>query len=244
MDPDGNPSQRSVPLVVVYDQPAPCPYLPDCQSRMPLEYPLSLITEAMLDELLDLGYRRSGNFYYKTHCDPCDECKPTRVPLARFTMTASMRRVLSRGDRDLHIQFGAPQFSDQRLDLYNLHRLQRQLSLNDGPIDAEDYKRFLVDTNCSTQEMTFWRGDQLVAVAISDLGDASVSLVYCYFDPGMSRYSLGTYSILKHIQWASARECRYVYLGMYVADNVHLSYKARFQPQQRLCDGQWIAFDR
>ena len=55
----------------------------------------------------------------------------------------------------------------------------------------------------------------------------------------MSRYSLGTYAILKQLQWAKESGRKFVYLGMYVANNSHLNYKARFGPQERLFDGKW-----
>ena len=35
---------------------------------------------------------------------------------------------------------------------------------------------------------------------------------------------------------------RYYYLGLYVKDCSHLSYKARYYPHQRLIDGKWVDF--
>ena len=35
---------------------------------------------------------------------------------------------------------------------------------------------------------------------------------------------------------------RHLYLGLYIADNVHMSYKSRFQPNERLIDGRWVRF--
>jgi arginyl-tRNA--protein-N-Asp/Glu arginylyltransferase len=102
----------------------------------------------------------------------------------------------------------------------------------------------LVDTCCqSTLELQFRREGQLVAVSIVDCGAQSLSAVYTYFDPAFDRLSLGTYSILKQMQLAESTQRKYVYLGMYVAQNQHLNYKARFRPQERLIGGRWIAFD-
>ena len=81
-------------------------------------------------------------------------------------------------------------------------------------------------------------------VAIVDVGRESTSAVYTHFDPAAARYRLGTYAILKQIEWARDSGRRFVYLGMYVASNRHLNYKARFMPQQRLCHGRWTDFDR
>ncbi len=244
-DSDGTHGQTFASLVVVHDHRSPCPYLPNREARMPLEYSLATVSATMLDQLLQQGYRRSGNFFYKTKCDACSECQPTRVPIDRFNLTASMRRVLSRGDRELRFQTGPPLVSDERLRLYNLHRKERNLDVAEGEQRGdqrgeEDYVSFLVDTSCPTRELTLWQGERLVAVAVTDVGMQSLSLVYCYFDPQLSRYSLGTYSILKHIELARRGGHRFVYLGMYVAGNRHLSYKARYQPQERFRDGQWM----
>jgi arginine-tRNA-protein transferase len=35
---------------------------------------------------------------------------------------------------------------------------------------------------------------------------------------------------------------RYLYLGLYIAESLHMRYKARFVPHQRLLDGKWLEF--
>jgi arginine-tRNA-protein transferase len=116
------------------------------------------------------------------------------------------------------------------------------LGLRDEPIDGDSYRAFLVDSCCETVELSIYHSDQLIAVATVDCGQSSVSAVYTYFDPSFSRYSLGTYAILKQIQWSLETGRTFVYLGMYVADNKHLNYKARYLPQERFIDGEWVPF--
>jgi arginine-tRNA-protein transferase len=70
-----------------------------------------------------------------------------------------------------------------------------------------------------------------------------LSAVYTYFDPQFEKLSLGTYAILKQMQLAENTGRKYVYLGLYVAENQHLNYKARFTPQERLIDGRWVTFE-
>ena len=70
-----------------------------------------------------------------------------------------------------------------------------------------------------------------------------MSAVYNFFDPQYSRLSIGTYSILKQIEFAQKTNRQFVYLGLYVQQNQHLNYKARFTPQERLIDGRWVAFE-
>ena len=232
------PSEGQCKLIVVQDQLQVCPYLESTTARMPLRLPVGDVTPQITDQLLAAGYRRSGDFVYRTQCPSCTECKPTRIEVSQFKMTGSMRRVLKRGDRDLSITWAAPVITQPRIDMFNRHRGERSLG-NGERVDASSYGAFLVDSCCDTQELSVFLQDQLIAVAVIDVGETSISAVYTHFDPDHARYSLGTYAILKQIQWAQEMGRTYVYLGMYVADNSHLNYKARFGPQQRLCDGQW-----
>ena len=230
-------------LIVVQDQLQPCPYLDGITARMPLRLPVGSVTPVVTDQLLAMGYRRSGDFVYRPQCPSCSECKATRIDVLRFQLTTSMRRVQKQGDRDLTYRWGQPHVDAKRVWLFNQHRSLRGLGQGSGPIDAESYRSFLVDTCCDTVELAVSLGDQLVAIAIVDAGKTSTSAVYTHFDPAASRYSLGTYAILKQIQWAKETGRRLVYLGMYVAANRHLNYKARFMPQQRLFGDQWVDID-
>ena len=230
-------------LVVVYDAIQECPYLEGRVARMPLEHSRSALTPADVDRLLEQGYRRTGTLFYRTHCPSCRECVPTRVDVSQFVETRSMRRVLNRGDRELKIEFGRPQADEQRVRLFNEHRLARGLSRN-GPVTDSDYREFLVATSIETIEISFFQGDRLVGVAIVDSGAESLNAVYTHFSVVAERYSIGTLAILKQLEFARATGRRYVYLGLFVADNAHLNYKARFRPQQRLIGTEWRDVER
>ena len=241
--PGNSPDQSSAAslqsLLPIHDEPQPCPYLPDQQARMPLLWsprPLSLVET---DDFLAAGYRRSGQFLYHTQCPSCAACIPTRVPASQFTWSRSLKRVLQKCDATLRVRIQPPVIDDRRLQLINLHRSSRGLGRTSEPLEQADYASFLVETCCDTQELSYWLNDQLIAVAIADVGQTAISAVYCFFDPAHSRLSLGTYSILKQLQWVQQSHRQFLYLGMYVEANPHLSYKARFLPQQRLVDGTW-----
>lgn len=208
---------------------------------MPLNLPVGTVTPEVLDELLSLGYRRSGDFVYRTQCPFCRACEPTRVQVGLVQLSRSLRRVLRRGDRELSYRWGRPLVDDARIELFNRHRKTRGLDRHDRPIDAEAYRSFLVESCCNTRELTITRGGQPIAVSIVDFGRRSLSAVYTYFEPDAGRYSLGTYAILKQIEMARQSGRRYLYLGMYVADNRHLNYKSRYTPQERLIGGRWVS---
>lgn len=210
---------------------------------MPLRLPVGEVTPEVTDGLLALGYRRSGDFVYRAECPQCRECKPTRVDVSKFRYTGSLTRVKKRGDRDLTFQWGRPLVDEHRIWLFNQHRAQRGLGQGSTDIDAESYRAFLANTCCHTKELAIYLGQSLVAVSIVDIGRRSTSAVYTHFDPAAGRYSLGTYALLKQIEWAQQNGRQFVYLGMYVAANPHLNYKARFLPQQRLFGDTWLELE-
>jgi len=155
-----------------------------------------------------------------------------------------MKRVVQQGNHHLEMRVGSPSDDAVHLGLFNLHRRQRNLAASNDAYSFEDFHGFLIESCCETFELSFWDHESLVACSIVDCGHQSVSAVYTFFDPAYSRLSPGTYSILKQIEWTVQLGKRYLYLGMFVADNQHLRYKARFAPQERLVDSKWIAFEQ
>lgn len=229
-------------LKLIVDESSVCPYLNGQTARMPLSLPEGNVTGDQFDAILAAGYRRSGWFFYRTQCKACHACEPLRIEVANFNESRSMRRVRRLGDEHLQMQVAAPVLDDERLRVFNAHRAGRKLDRGEPEADASDYASFLLNSFCEVLELSFWDGDKLVAVAITDVGDKSLSAVYCYFDPAYSWLSPGTYSILSQTSLAKKDGYKWLYLGMFVADNAHLCYKARFGPHERLRSGQWQPF--
>lgn len=225
-------------LLQVQDSPSPCPYIDSLTAHMPLLYPVAPLDGDDVDSLLAGGFRRSGSLLYYTRCAPCYACEPTRVDVSTFQFSGSFKRVLRRAENELSLTWQKPLVDESRVQLYNAHRVGRDLG-NHPPIDASEYRGFLTDSCWPTLELEIRSGDQLIGISIMDVGRTSVSAVYTHFDPAASRFSPGTLSVLKQIEWATAHHRRWVYLGLYVRSNPHLNYKSRFVPQQRLIAGEW-----
>ena len=228
--------------IVVFDVPHPCSYLPGRTARLPYRHPVERLTPEQFDERLAEGDRRSGVFLYRTQCPHCRACQPIRLEVENFRPSATQRRTQRRGDAILTVKIGPPIIDHQRVRLFNLHRDGRGLGNDDSPLDEQAYAEFLTDTCCETLELSYWHEDRLVAVAIADAGHNSLSAVYCFYDPSFKLLSLGTYSILHEVQFCRATDRRYLYLGFFITESPHMSYKARFTPHQRLIDGQWTDF--
>ena len=78
---------------------------------------------------------------------------------------------------------------------------------------------------------------------MTDRGERAMSAVYCYYDPSLPKLSLGTYSILKQLELCQRWDLDWLYLGLYIEGCDAMSYKARFQPHERLVDGTWTRFE-
>jgi arginine-tRNA-protein transferase len=120
-----------------------------------------------------------------------------------------------------------------------LHREGRGLNRGDLPIDEPGYAEFLTDTCCDTLEICYRYQNQLVAVAIADMGKNAINAVYCFYDPAFRLLSLGTYSVLREVELCRSTNRQYLYLGFYIAQSPHMAYKARFRPHERLINGRW-----
>ena len=230
--------------IVIIDETEQCPYLADQVARMPLRMPLGRISQDDADRRLAEGHRRTGEFIYQTNCPNCVACEPIRLDTQRFQFSRNHKRIIRRGDRQFVQQFAPMQADVQRVSLFNKHRRLRGLAKRDTDIDSEEYVWGFVRSCFDSFEITYWLGQRLIGVAVCDLARTSVSAVYTFYDPDFKSESVGTYSILKQVEFCRERNLKYLYLGYYVAGSPHMKYKSRFLPNERLINGKWESFEK
>lgn len=216
-----------------------CPYLADRTAVLPTRWYPEDLDGVTFDRLLAQADRRVGRTFYRPACPDCDACEGIRVPVAGFWPTKSQRKVWRR-NADLRVTVGAPQVDSRRVHLFNRHKRER--GLGDSGITPVHYASWLVASCVPTVETRYWLDDELVGVGILDVGATAANSVYFYFDPSHEDRSLGTFSVLAEIEWVRRRGMKYYYLGLYVRECAHLSYKTRFGPHERLVGGVWKPF--
>ena len=209
-----------------------------------MRMPIGRVSLWQTDWRLAAGHRRTGEFIYQTRCPSCNACQPARVVCNDYVFSKNAKRVLAKNDRQFKQIFSEPRSDPDRIALFNLHRKSRGLANNDSDIDDEGYEWGFVRSCMNSFEITYWQDEKLVCVALCDLGKTSLSAVYTFYDPGFADNSIGTYSVLKQIQYCQKRGLEHLYLGYYVEDSPHMKYKARFAPQDRLINGQWKRFEK
>ena len=227
---------------VVYDGLTRCPYISGQIARLPMRLPERPLEADEFEARLAAGDRRQGMLLYRPRCPLCNACEPIRLRVGDFSPTASQRRALRRGDREMEVVISRPRASREKVALYNCHKQGRQLWVGDDPIDLEGYEEFLVETCVDSIEFEYRVAGRLVGVAICDRSANSLSAVYCFYDPSLPQLSIGTYSIMKQLDLCRSWGLEFLYLGLFVADCDAMTYKARFTPHERLVQGAWQRF--
>lgn len=224
---------------LVHDAEEECPYLDDQVARMPLRWQMRTLSGEELDAALATGDRRVGRMLYRTNCPACTACEPLRVRVQDFKPSKSQRRVWSK-NQDIKVTVGPAVYSEERLELYNRHKLERGLSRDGKAMTPQGYEGWFLRSCVQTVEMCFELDGRLVAVSIVDVGARDTSSVYHFFDPDIADRSMGTFSALVELAWSRSRGGRFHYLGLYVGGCSRLNYKDRFKPNERAIGGRWV----
>lgn len=218
--------------------PYPCSYVPDRQARSQVAAPGHLINADTYSHLVEQGFRRSGLFTYRPHCDTCQACIPVRVDTAAFTPNRSQRRAWTR-HQNLRAFVAELAWSPEHYALYTAYQQSRHPGGGMDEDSRTQYAQFLLTSRVNTRLVEFREPDgRLVMVSIIDVLDQGLSSVYTFYDPE-ARGSLGTYSILWQIEQCRSLQLPWLYLGYWIEASRKMAYKAAFQPLQRLIDGTW-----
>ncbi|KAF3982638.1 MAG: arginyltransferase [Methylococcales symbiont of Hymedesmia sp. n. MRB-2018] len=226
----------SIPLFLTPE--SSCNYLDKRNSQSAFVHPSFHLNTAIYSQLIEQGFRRSGNEVYRPHCINCSECIASRLLVEQFILSRNQKRCLKKNQQTTVIVKPA-QFEQAHYHMYMRYQQHKHQQGGMANSTEEEYINFFGSHWCHTLFIEFSIDNELAAIAIVDLLDNALSAVYTFFEPKFSFYSLGTYAVLWQQNHAKALKLDYLYLGFWIKHCQKMSYKTQYQPIQGYINNSW-----
>ena len=208
-----------------------CSYIPGLEQTT--HYKIIQECDAVYNaHLIERGWRRFGNMYFRPMCEGCSACESIKVDVKNYQFSKSERRVIKK-NAHLKMVLRKPTASHAHIALFEKYHdyMHERRGWDKQPINIKNYyMSFVNGYNEYGYEVLFFDEDKLVAVDLIDILPNGISSIYFYYDPDYSHLSLGKYSMLRQISYAKTHNLDWIYLGYYVKECQSLAYKADYKP--------------
>ncbi len=186
------------------------------------------VRPGQLDMLLADGWRHFGTHFFRyslnVYRDEIRRVLPLRVRLADFRFSKSQRRCL-RKNSDLRIESG-PIYLTRDCDvLFHRHKGRFETGIPTSILEFLSHDPAYIP--CEAREIAVYDDERLIAVSYFDVGKRTVSGIYAMFDPEYASRGLGTFTMLKEIEFALATGCEFYYQGYAYEGHSFYDYKKR-----------------
>lgn len=220
-----------------------CGYLPGKMAQSLIAAPQHLVNAEIYSSLIDQGFRRSGKFAYRPHCENCQECVSVRIPVDEFLPSRSQKRAFKK-HQHLTASIVPVDFYEDHYALYTAYQAARHLDGTNPEKEEENgieqYRNFLCQSNVESVLVEFRDQQVLKMVSVIDIVHNGISAVYTFYDTTDASSSYGTYNIMWQAEWAKSLRLPYLYLGYWIKDSPKMAYKQKFRPLEKLMQNKWI----
>jgi len=209
----------SIPLFLTQEH--PCAYLEGEIAQSVFVHPTYPATTSIYAQLIEQGFRRSGDEIYAPHCPHCSACIPVRLAVEKFKPSRSQKRCLNKNTETKAIVKPAV-FEQAHYDMYLRYQAIRHSDGSMANAGPDDYLNFLSSSWCDTRFVEFTINNELAGIAVID-----------QFEKAWS-------AVLWEIEQATLQQKEFLYLGFWIKACKKMAYKSDYQPMQLLIDKQWI----
>ena len=231
--------ERERRLAVLATPEHDCPYIAGRIARTAFIDPYATLDTRLYADLIQQGFRRSGDYLYRPSCPSCSACQSLRIPVNRFNPRRRHRRCL-RDNAGVRLESVAPRYSEAHFTLYRRYLAARHPGGSMANSTPESYQSFLTRSWCHTEFLELREDSRLLAVAVVDDLEDALSAVYTFYEPDLAERSLGTLAILRLIGETRCRGYDYLYLGYWIAECASMCYKSEFRPHEVLTPSGWV----
>lgn len=223
--------RRTDPVRLFQTLPHACGYYAERTAQNLVLDPAAPNLDQLYGPALERGFRRAGGHLYFPHCPQCHACTPCRIDVEHFQPDRAQKRCLKR-NADIQVSECIPGYNRERHALYERYLQSRHAGGGMDDAEASDFRRFLTAPWSPTLFLELRRGEQLLALAVTDICADGISAVYTFYDPDETVRSLGTYAILQQLELARRHRVPWLYLGFWIDGHPKMDYKRRFRPLQ------------
>jgi len=203
------------------------------------------LTREQVDLLLADAWRHFGTYFFRysvgIYEDEIRRVEPLRIRLRDFTLSKSQRRVLAR-NTDVRVEVRPVDITEESDDLFHRHKTRFKTGVPYSIYDFLSEEPATVPSDAS--ELAVYLNDELIAVSYFDEGIAATSGIYACFDPELERRCLGTFTMLKEIEYACRTGREYYYPGFAYEGPSFYDYKKRFAALETFdWRGNWYDYE-
>ena len=210
-------------------------------------YPKAL-SAARLDRYLAGGWFRNCRMLFRTKLLCLDKdfysVVNIRLKLKGYKPSKSLRKILKQNDKRFEIIIRPAFIDSEKEQLYQTHKTRFKGFLY-GSLEDFFYGEFYWDREIfDTYEVCVYDDIKLVALSYFDKGNESTASLLGVFHPDYNKYSLGTYTMLKEVEYVLEEGIKYYYPGYILNKNTAFDYKLRLGKMQYYdWNGYWYSMD-
>lgn len=134
-----------------------------------------------------------------------------RLNIDEYEIKKKHRKLLRRAENRFTFKYGFASPTPEKEELYKAHKHRFKGFIHES---LEDYLNAGFEkTVFDTREVCIYDGDKLIAVSYFDLGDEAMASLLGLYDESYTKWSLGTVTMLKEIEFGLATKRKWYYPG-------------------------------